>query len=348
MRTFSNSVIKWQKVNGRNDLPWQINRSPYRVWISEIMLQQTQVNAVIPYFNAFMKSFPTIDKLAESSKDDVMSHWSGLGYYARARNILKTAIILKNNYSSELPCSLLDLKALPGIGRSTAGAIYSLGFNKSAAILDGNVKRVLSRYKRISGDLTKTATLNKLWEISDELLPKKDHGTYTQGIMDLGATLCTRTSPGCLICPVKKKCLARIHNETTALPNRTPSKKRRRKEVFWLIPKDEDNNVYLEKREDSGIWGGLWTFIECDEKESLKKIYKSKFNTNQSSFKKFKEIEHSFSHYDIKANVFVVSLKGKPNPQSNIESIWTNPKELQSIGTPTPIKKLITEINKNG
>ena len=347
MSAFSNSVIKWQRESGRTDLPWQTNPNPYRVWISEIMLQQTQVNSVIPYFNAFMKSFPTIDKLAQCSTDDVLSHWSGLGYYARGRNILKTAIILRNQYSSNLPCSLVELETLPGIGKSTAGAIYSLGFNKSAPILDGNVKRVLSRYKRISGDLKKTATLNKLWKISEELLPKKNHATYTQGIMDLGATLCTRKNPHCSICPVKQKCLAKIHSETSLLPNKSPSKKRGKKEVFWLIPRDEDNNVYLEKREDSGIWGGLWSFIECEEEENLRKLFKSKFNKSQSKLKKYKEIEHSFSHYDLKANIFMVSVKGKPNSQSNNESMWTNSKELQSIGTPKPITELITEINKH-
>ena len=248
MNTFSNRVIKWHGKSGRTDLPWQINKTPYKVWISEVMLQQTQVNTAMPYFNAFMKRFPNIDSLAESTTDDVLSYWSGLGYYARGRNIHKTACILKDDYSSSLPCSLIKLESLPGIGRSTAGAIYSLGFNKSAPILDGNVKRVLSRHKRVDGILKKPTTVNKLWEISEELLPHKNHGTYTQGIMDLGATVCTRSNPSCSVCPVGEDCLARIHSETALLPNRGASKKKKEKEIFWLIPKDRNNNVYLEKR----------------------------------------------------------------------------------------------------
>ena len=348
MNTFSNRVIKWHGESGRTDLPWQINKTPYKVWISEVMLQQTQVNTAMPYFNAFMKRFPNIDSLAESTMDDVLSYWSGLGYYARGRNIHKTACILKDDYSSSLPCSLIELESLPGIGRSTAGAIYSLGFNKSAPILDGNVKRVLSRHKRVDGILKKTTTVNKLWEISEELLPHKNHGTYTQGIMDLGATVCTRSNPSCSVCPVGEDCLARIHSETALLPNRGASKKKKEKEIFWLIPKDRNDNVYLEKRPEKGIWGGLWSFIECDEEEELEKIYKSKFSPNTSSIKKYKEIGHSFSHYDLKAHVFVVSLKRKLTAQTNVESIWTNAKELQSIGTPKPIQKLITEMSQNG
>tara|TARA_X000000368_G_scaffold243227_1_gene192253 strand:- start:4902 stop:5948 length:1047 start_codon:yes stop_codon:yes gene_type:complete len=348
MNTFSNRVIKWHGESGRIDLPWQINKTPYKVWISEVMLQQTQVNTAVPYFEAFMKRFPNIDSLAESTTDEVLSYWSGLGYYARGRNIHKTACILKHDYCSSLPCSLIELESLPGIGRSTAGAIYSLGFNKSAPILDGNVKRVLSRHKRIDGILKKTATVNKLWEISEELLPDKNYGTYTQGIMDLGATVCTKSNPSCSVCPVEEDCLARIHSETALLPNRGASKRKREKEVFWLLPIDKNNNVYLEKRPEKGIWGGLWSFIECDEKKELKKIYESKFSPNKSYIKKYKKIEHSFSHYNLKAHVFVVPLKRKFTKKTNTESIWTNVKELQSIGTPKPIQKLITEMSQNG
>ena len=345
MNTFSNRVIKWHGESGRINLPWQINKTPYKVWISEVMLQQTQVNTAVPYFEAFMKRFPNIDSLAESTTDDVLSYWSGLGYYARGRNIHKTACILKHDYCSSLPCSLIELESLPGIGRSTAGAIYSLGFNKSAPILDVNVKRLLSRHKLIDGILKKTATVNKLWEISKELLPDKNYGTYTQGIMDLGATVCTKSNPSCSVCPVEEDCLARIHSETALLPNRGASKRKREKEVFWLLPIDKNNNVYLEKRPEKGIWGGLWSFIESEKEEDLKKIFKNKFSSNESSIKKYKEIQHTFSHYDLRAHVFVVSLSNKQTSNSNIESIWTSAKELQSIGTPKPIHQLITKIS---
>ena len=208
MESFSDKLIKWHKKSGRKNLPWQIDKSPYKVWISEIMLQQTQVTTVIPYFERFIKRFPNISTLAEANQDDVLSLWSGLGYYARARNIYKTAIILKSDFNSLLPSSLDQLIDLPGIGRSTAGAILSLGFNQKAPILDGNVKRVITRYRNIEEDITKNKTLNYLWDIVEELQPEKDFSIYTQSIMDLGAIICKRKTPLCRKCPLSKNCLA--------------------------------------------------------------------------------------------------------------------------------------------
>ncbi len=209
MKSFSDKLIKWHKRSGRKNLPWQIDKSPYKVWISEIMLQQTQVTTVIPYFERFIKRFPNISTLAEADQDDVLSLWSGLGYYARARNIYKTAIILKSDFNSLLPSSLNQLIDLPGIGRSTAGAILSLGFNQKAPILDGNVKRVITRFRNIEEDITKNKTLNYLWDIADKLQPEKNFSIYTQSIMDLGAIICKRKTPLCGECPLSEDCLAK-------------------------------------------------------------------------------------------------------------------------------------------
>ena len=344
MSSFSKRLIKWHKKSGRKDLPWQINKTPYKVWISEIMLQQTQVNTAIPYFNRFIERFPDIESLAVSSDDEVLSYWSGLGYYARARNILKTSKILNEEYFSAMPESLEALKSLPGIGKSTAGAIMSLGFKKKAAILDGNVKRVLARYQRVEGDIKKASILKELWRISEDLLPKKDHSTYTQSIMDLGATVCHRKDPSCKTCPVKKQCKARKFGEMHLFPNKGEVKIKPTKEVYWLLPIDKYGNVYLEKRENSGLWGGLWTFIEAKNQNELKKKYLKRFEGEDFLFKEFSKIEHHFSHYKLKASILTTQIENKEESTIKERSMWIGSDQVQSIGVPAPIKKIIKEI----
>ena len=344
MTSFSTRLIKWHKKSGRKNLPWQLNRNPYKVWISEIMLQQTQVKTAIPYFIKFMERFPDIETLSKSSDDEVLSYWSGLGYYARARNILKTSKILNKEHSSLMPDSLEELMALPGIGKSTAGAILCLGFEKKAAILDGNVKRVLSRYVRLKGDIKKNSTLKDLWKISEELLPKKEYSTYTQSIMDLGATICHRKDPSCGVCPVKNKCSAREHEETNLFPNKGLIKTKPTKEVFWLLPKDSQGNIYLEKRQNKGLWGGLWTFIEAKDKKSLRKEYSKRFKDKEFSFEELSKIEHHFSHYKLKASVFTTHLEKFNKSGFKEQSMWIGGDQVQSIGIPAPVKKIIAEI----
>ncbi|MBI66138.1 MAG: A/G-specific adenine glycosylase [Candidatus Marinimicrobia bacterium] len=344
METFSNRLIKWHKRHGRKDLPWQINKSPYKVWISEIMLQQTQVKTAIPYFERFIKKFPDISSLAKGGQDDVLSQWSGLGYYARARNLHKTAIILERDFNSLLPSSLDQLMNLPGIGRSTAGAILSLGFNKKAPILDGNVKRVIARYKNIDGDITNNKTLNHLWEITEELQPKKDFSTYNQSIMDLGATICKRRNPLCDQCPLSQDCLARRNDSIHLLPFKEQRQKKQLKKVFWLLPYTQNGHIYLRKRDSSGLWGGLWTFIENQDFEDLcKEINKLLPYIDQKLIRKYSTITHSFSHYNLEADLYLLEIV---NSSSNKN--WKKINELDSLGMPKPITEALRKIEENG
>ena len=344
METFSSNLIKWHKVSGRKDLPWQIDKSPFKVWISEIMLQQTQVKTAIPYFENFIKRFPNISSLAEGNQDDVLSLWSGLGYYARARNLHKTAIILKRDFNSLLPASLHQLMDLPGIGRSTAGAILSLGFNKKAPILDGNVKRVITRYKNIDGDITKTKTLKHLWQIAEELQPKKDFSIYNQSIMDLGATICKSKNPMCNRCPVSQHCLAKKNNSVHLLPYKTKKGIKPSKKVFWLLPYTPNGYVYLKKRDDSGLWGGLWTFIENQDLEDLiKEINLLHPGRNQELISKYSTITHSFSHYKLEADLYLLELTQPKNSKN-----WKKIDELDSLGIPKPITEELIKIKENG
>jgi A/G-specific adenine glycosylase len=346
MTKFSTRVIKWQKKSGRKNLPWQIDRSPYRVWISEIMLQQTQVSSAIPYFNKFMDRFPSIESLAASNQDEVLSYWSGLGYYARARNIHKAAKIVKKEYSSILPSSTAELEMLPGIGKSTAGAIIALSLNKRAPILDGNVKRILSRYYRIQGDLKSHSSIKSLWDLSEELLPKGNYDIFTQGIMDLGATVCKRSQPSCSLCPVNNKCLAYKHNETSLFPNKSLTKPKPKKKFFWLVAISKGNQFYLEKRHNKGIWGGLFSFMEFSTKRELETACKNKFQIRFLKKKPTKKIQHRFSHFNLEANIMAIEVNHISNINSNIEHTWIRQEELQSIGVPAPVRKLIIEMSK--
>jgi len=344
MGSFSDKLIKWHKRSGRKNLPWQIDKSPYKVWISEIMLQQTQVTTVIPYFERFIKRFPNISTLAEADQDDVLSLWSGLGYYARARNIYKTAIILKSDFNSLLPSSLDQLIDLPGIGRSTAGAILSLGFNQKASILDGNVKRVITRYRNIEEDITKNKTLNYLWDIADKLQPEKNFSIYTQSIMDLGAIICKSKTPLCGECPLSEDCLAKKNDSIHLIPFKEKKPKKPSKKVFWLLPYTVSGWVYLRKREDLGLWGGLWTFIENHNLDELI-IENNQLleGIDQNLLQKHSTINHSFSHYDLEADLFLLEFSDcKANKN------WKNINEIDNIGMPKPIAETLRRIKENG
>ncbi len=277
-------LIGWQQKEGRHDLPWQKNPTPYRVWISEIMLQQTQVETVKSYYLRFMHQLPTLNDLANASEECVLQLWAGLGYYARARHLHRTAKIIFEKYHGQFPENLLELMALPGIGRSTAGAILSLSMNQSAVILDGNVKRVLTRVFAIKAWPGLPKIQNKLWDLATQHTPKQQAGIYNQALMDLGATLCTRKAPQCPLCPLRKNCLAYAQNMQEKIPHPKPKKVLPEKQGFMIILLNEKNNtVLLEKRPAPGIWGGLWCFPECEKP-------KEKFKLEQTS-------SHTFSHY---------------------------------------------------
>ena len=264
-QSFSDSVLSWFKSNGRKNLPWQVEATSYKVWVSEIMIQKTQVVTVIPYFERFMKRFPDVHILADATLDDVLHHWTGLGYYARARNLHKSAKIITSKYQGSLPLSFDEIITLPGIGRSTAGAILSLSHSKRFPILDGNVKRVLTRYHGIKGWPGKKKVENKLWEIAELHTPTKSIKQYTQAIMDLGATVCTRRNPDCDLCPLMLSCFAKEKNKQHNFPEKKPRAAIPERDTIFAILENDCGEILLEQRPLNGIWGGLWCFPEFSE-----------------------------------------------------------------------------------
>ena len=259
---FAGRVLDWYDRHGRKDLPWQQAVTPYRVWVSEIMLQQTQVATAIPYFERFMASYPTLADLAEAPLDDVLHHWAGLGYYARARNLHKAAQLAVDRHDGELPAALDDLEALPGIGRSTAGAILSRGMGRRAAILDGNVKRVLARHEALAGDPARSEVLRRFWDVAERYTPVERTANYNQAMMDLGATLCTRSRPACGICPVNDSCRGHAEGSPAQYPQKQRKAATPERATRMLLCLNARGEVWLRQRPPSGLWGGLWTFPE--------------------------------------------------------------------------------------
>ena len=341
---FQNKILQWFDVNGRNNLPWQQDSSPYKTWLSEVMLQQTQVVTVIPYFNKFIDHFSDINQLADAPIDQVLQLWSGLGYYARARNLHKTAKIISSQ-DGQFPNDLEALVALPGIGRSTAGAILSIAFNNSHPILDGNVKRVLARFHAVVGWPGTSAVNNRLWGISALYTPNKRCADYTQAMMDLGATLCTRSKPRCEICPINLHCLAKSENKVSELPTRRPKKELPVKQLFFLILQDEQGQILLQKRPDIGIWGGLWSLLEF---ESLALIDDWCLQNNfvSKSTIQFDVKRHTFSHYHLDYTAVLIKTE---NPINNVmegnQTVWYKSEQINLVGLPAPIKKLLHNLN---
>jgi A/G-specific adenine glycosylase len=339
-------LLPWFDQFGRKDLPWQKNISPYRVWLSEIMLQQTQVATVIPYFEIFFSKFNSIELLAQSSLDEVFHLWTGLGYYARAKNLHKTAGIICSDFASFFPDDLMLLMTLPGIGRSTAGAILSIAFEKPTPILDGNVKRVLSRYYAISNLQNNKAVENTLWHLARANTPQKDCRNYTQAIMDLGATVCTRTKPNCTICPLMKNCIAYRENRTTELPM---TKKRAHrlpvKQTRVLIICNDKEQVLLEKRPLTGIWGGLWSFPECPMEENVAIFCLTRFKFKVSLSHEGTKFRHTFSHFHL--DIFPIYLMINHHQcrvEDDEEKGWWQQNQLPAIGLAAPIKKLLLSL----
>ncbi len=298
---FAHNLLTWFDQHGRHDLPWQHPRSPYRVWLSEIMLQQTQVSTVIGYFNRFVERFPEVKDLAEAPIDEVLIYWAGLGYYARARNLHKAAIRLMNEFGGEFPQETEVLQTLPGIGRSTAGAILAQAFNQREPILDGNVKRVLARIEGIEGWPGQPAIEKRLWDIAGGYTPEERIVDYTQAIMDLGASLCSRTKPSCQQCPMNLACRAYIENRTGELPTRKPRKSIPTVERYLLVLKDADGRYLMERRPASGIWGGLWCFPESGKDEDLQEAlsdWRIRYPV-PGNYHLAPPFKHTFSHYHV-------------------------------------------------
>lgn len=347
---FTKPLLNWFKKHGRTTLPWQQNQTPYRVWISEIMLQQTQVNTVIPYYERFMQSFPTVEKLAVAEEDKVLHHWTGLGYYARARNLHKTAKIIYNELNKELPDNVEALCELPGIGKSTAGAIIALSSKQRAVILDGNVKRVLCRYHCVAGWPDATRTNKQLWEIAERYTPKKSCAEYTQAIMDLGATLCTRSKPACPICPLNKSCQAHEENRSAEFPNKKPKKTIPVKTTTMLmLLSPTADRVLMEKRPPQGIWGGLWSFPEVESNTSLEEFLNQhglgKAKTTQPPA--WASLRHTFSHFHLDITPLPISLNKETNSiMENQRWHWYDLQNPAELGLPTPVKNLLEQLEK--
>ncbi|OMH28101.1 A/G-specific adenine glycosylase [Motiliproteus sp. MSK22-1] len=361
---FQQAVLDWFDEHGRKDLPWQQQLSPYRVWVSEIMLQQTQVATVIPYYQRFMERFPDVYALAEADLDQVLHLWTGLGYYARARNLHKTANKVVADYEGEFPCSLEEMEALPGIGRSTAGAILSIASGIRAPILDGNVKRVLARFETIPGWYGKSEVMKKLWAYADRYTPEARVGHYTQAMMDLGATICTRSRPLCLLCPLVSTCKAHQQGCVDQYPEPRPKKVVPQKTTWMLLLKNSNQHVLLQQRPPAGIWGGLWCFPEYSSETELRtaaRVLGAGGETDDS----FKPFIHTFSHYQLKVYPLVMTVNGEDRTiqqrvvengtvqkdsvqagevQEQAASLWCDPSDPAEVGLAAPVKRLITRL----
>jgi A/G-specific adenine glycosylase len=338
---FSAAVLEWFDRHGRTDLPWQANKSAYNTWISEIMLQQTQVATVIPYYQRFIERFPDVHALADADIDEVLHLWTGLGYYARARNLHKTARIVSRELGGNFPQSVAELEQLPGIGRSTAGAILSISTGKRAAILDGNVKRVLARFYAIEGWPGQPAVTRTLWELAERNTPQQRVGDYTQAMMDLGATLCTRSKPSCLLCPLQQECKALALGLTDSLPSPRPRKTLPVKQTQMLIIRDDDDRILLTQRPPSGIWGGLWSLPEVQDLRDAAHA----LGLDIDSATALEPLRHTFSHYHLDITPVMVQLKDPANGvMEGPPTLWYNSRQPQNIGLAAPVKRLLDQL----
>lgn len=345
---FAQRLLEWFDRHGRKDLPWQQDISPYRVWVSEIMLQQTQVNTVIPYYLRFMKAFPSVSRLARAELDQVLHHWAGLGYYARGRNLHRAARQIVSDYGGQFPDSVEALQALPGIGRSTAGAIVAIAFKKRAAILDGNVKRVLARHQAIGGWPGEASTLKALWQTSEEFTPDKRVAAYTQAIMDLGATLCTRSKPACSQCPVAGDCQARASDSQGEYPGKKPKKALPVKATQMLMIESPGGEILLEQRPASGIWGGLWSFPELASDEAAEDYCRSRFGVDAQATP-WPPLRHTFSHYHLDIQPVHIVLPRQPaGIMEDDRWLWYNSPSAPDVGLAAPVRKLLNTLLKTG
>ena len=343
MSDISKKLLKWFDQHGRKNLPWQQDKTPYRVWISEIMLQQTQVATVIPYYEKFMQRFPNILDLANAEQDEVLSYWSGLGYYARARNLHKTAQIIRDKFAGQFPDKFHDVIELPGIGRSTAGAILSLALNQHHVILDGNVKRVLSRLYEVQGWAGKVSVLNEYWQLAEENTPKKRVADYNQAMMDLGASLCARgKNAQCQLCPLSINCLAYKSGSVAAFPHSKPKKQIPVRKTHMLMIYHENHGVYLEKRPPVGIWGGLWSFPQYENAQELADWCEQKWNYDVKDMKKWQKMRHTFSHFHLDITPVLVSVGNPKNfVMEEKSSVWYKLGQEKDRGYATPVMKLL-------
>ena len=344
---FASRVSEWQRHHGRHDLPWQNTRDAYRIWLSEIMLQQTQVAAVLAYYQRFLDRFPDVETLAAAETDEVMRFWSGLGYYSRARNLHRAARIIASNPGAAFPTSPAELQQLPGIGRSTAAAIATFAFGQRAAILDGNVKRVFARHFGVAGYPGLPAVERRLWEHAEALLPRHGGEAYTQGLMDLGATLCTRTRPRCDVCPLAATCVARAAGRTAELPHAKPRKALPQRSCVMLVLQDA-GEVLLERRPPTGIWGGLLCLPQADDVAAARALAES-LGGDWAGHVALGIIEHGFTHYQLTIHPLglgVAASAGRAHAVREPRYQWLALAEAGDAGLPAPVRKLLSGLDQ--
>ena len=335
--SFASRVVRWQRRHGRHDLPWQRIRDPYRIWLSEIMLQQTQVATVIPYFERFVARFPDVASLAAASEDEVLAHWSGLGYYARARNLHRAAREVVERNGGAFPASFDALAALPGIGRSTAAAISAFASGERRAILDGNVRRVLARHAGFDGEA-------RLWDEAEARLPRSGIEGYTQGLMDLGASICSVRKPACLLCPVAADCVARLQDRVEELPAKRKRAAARRRQTTMLVVVS-GGEVLLEKRPPTGIWGGLWSLPEIDPGESPERGLEREWGMKPARIDPLEPFEHAFTHFTLEVKPWRIHLRKAPRLGSGKPAMWLPLSDLAGAALPSPVRKLLKSIS---
>lgn len=336
--SFAERLIVWQRRHGRHDLPWQVT-NPYFVWLSEVMLQQTQVVTVIPYFFRFIERFPDVASLAAASQDDVLAAWSGLGYYSRARNLHRAAQLIMSRFSGAFPSSPVELIELPGVGRSTAAAIATFSFGARAAILDGNVKRVLTRWAGIPGWPGELVVENRLWQLAESLLPPGNVETYTQGLMDLGSLICTRSKPSCGNCPLATDCVALATDQQAVLPTSKSRKTLPERHVVLLMIRYEDQ-ILLERRPPAGIWGGLWSLPETTDTLSAAAICRQRFGIDIEFEPAAADFIHVFTHF----RLTIMPLTGWVQHAISVadtQTDWFSLIDAQALGLPAPVRRLL-------
>ncbi len=339
--TFSIRLLRWYDRHGRKTLPWKRTRDPYRIWVSEIMLQQTQVATVIPYFARFIARFPDVRALARARTDSVLHLWSGLGYYARARNLHKAAKQIVATHGDKFPRDVESVVRLPGVGRSTAGAILALAFGQRHAILDGNVKRVLARYHAIAAPPNRRETEDKLWQLAERHTPRARVADYTQAIMDLGATLCTRANPDCGRCPVRKDCRAYKLGTPQDFPAAAKRKALPVKKTNMLLVRDGRGRVLLVKRPPAGLWGGLWGLPECTD-ENIRACCRDRFGLDIHVQKPWPAFRHSFSHFHLDITPIPARLVGNCNGvMEHADTVWYNVARPDARGLAAPVTQLL-------
>lgn len=340
MSGFAARLIAWHRRHGRHDLPWQGTRDPYAIWVSEIMLQQTQVATVIPYYRRFLARFPDVVTLGAAPLDEVLAHWSGLGYYSRARNLHRAAQSIVRDQGGSFPKNFDDVVALPGVGRSTAAAICAFAYGARRAILDGNVKRVLTRHYGIPGYPGDRRVEDALWDKAEALLPQEDVPAYTQALMDLGAGLCARRRPRCVECPLVEECVAYRDGLTDALPAPRPKKALPRRETLMLVL-EHGGRVLLEKRPATGVWGGLWCFPEMVRGEDVQAACSRRFGVHAAQAAKLPPLEHGFTHFRLAIEAWHLRVSKLSLHAAEPGYAWHTLDEAIAAAVPAPVRRIL-------